>query len=818
MNKHLIYSLIASAALVLTACDESWDRGSDSEGKFTPVVQLDASHVGDKAKAPSRAVAVTTGDLRLELTSSTGATYTWNSIDEFDNTATFPVGAYTLKAYYGDGSEGFDLPHYSGSTSFSIRENETTPVALTASLANAMVTLKYTEAFTSYFTAYSTDLLTALGNTVTIAADETRQAYVSAGAVTVKVNVTKPGGQKASYDAKTFAAEARHHYNITLDVNEGGVGNAELILTFDDQMQQEEVVIDLSADLTNTPAPTLVTTFDASATMDIVAGMMPADPVKYTMIARGGLAKVNLATTSVSLLEQGWPAEIDLLGATADQRNTMAALGLTEVGIWKNPGTMAVLDITEVISKIKYITGVSNESSFTLTVTDRLGQTSEPVAFTVSVEKMHIEIANPGSLLPETSTMELDLEYNGTDPKDVDVEYKNERGEWDKVEKEAVTTRSRLVSVYHLTLAGIPVDIDVLHLRANHRSSGTTSTAVLTVNRVQSPHALVVDAGQRNVFSTHATIEVVNNDDKTPFAQAAAEGTLRMSTDDGKTYKEYKATVDGASLYIEGLQPATRYTAVLLYDGLLCRRVTFTTEGALQIPNGNLNADATISGKGNNWENYVFETWGTNNALTTSQGSDFGYCRVSGTIPTDESQDGNAAEIRTIGWGSGNSALTGVRGACKYLDAGLLHLGATRTIRPAGYSNISGSLETTDLDCGIAHNSRPEALTFYYKYQAKNSADKGEALVQILDNAGSVIVEKKVDLTAQGSYTKLTLSLEYPALAPKAAKIYVRFLSTNVGTALTKDANWLNGPGFGNLSRGTYMGSKLWIDEVLLEY
>ena len=203
--------------------------------------------------------------------------------------------------------------------------------------------------------------------------------------------------------------------------------------------------------------------------------------------------------------------------------------------------------------------------------------------------------------------------------------------------------------------------------------------------------------------------------------------------------------------------------------------------------------------------------------MTTSQGSNYAYCRISGTIQTDDSHSGKAALIRTVGWGSGNTAVGsgGNSGKTKYTDAGLLHLGATRTIRPEGYSNREGSVETVDLaPLGIDCSSRPSSMTFYYKYSPKNSADRGFAEIRTIDASGNIIAAKSENLTASNEYKELTLTLDYPSGAEKAAKIYVRFQSTDDRTYLQKNNDNFSGPGFANLSRGTYMGSQLYIDDI----
>ncbi|MDE7125608.1 MAG: DUF4493 domain-containing protein, partial [Muribaculaceae bacterium] len=110
----------------------------------------------------------------------------------------------------------------------------------------------YTDAFIGYMTDYSAELQ---GKSIFFAKNENRAAYVVPGPVSLNVSVTKPNGKSATLNAAAFTAEARHHYHITVDVNEGGVGDAVLTIIFDDMLDQESVSIDLSDELFDAPAP-----------------------------------------------------------------------------------------------------------------------------------------------------------------------------------------------------------------------------------------------------------------------------------------------------------------------------------------------------------------------------------------------------------------------------------------------------------------------------------------------------------------------------------------------------------------------------------
>lgn len=96
--------------------------------------------------------------LRLTPDNAAQTPETWDAISDFPSDREFPIGKYTLEAFYGTkGAEGFGVPYYLGTSQFYVRENQTTSVAVTATLQQAMVTVDYTEAFKSYVTSYSAE-------------------------------------------------------------------------------------------------------------------------------------------------------------------------------------------------------------------------------------------------------------------------------------------------------------------------------------------------------------------------------------------------------------------------------------------------------------------------------------------------------------------------------------------------------------------------------------------------------------------------------------------------------------------------------------
>lgn len=439
------------------------------------------------------------------------------------------------------------------------------------------------------------------------------------------------------------------------------------------------------------------------------------------------------------------------------------------------------------------------------------------------LEDLVMNLAAVSKTFNGTDPIDLSLEFNGTNPeKNVTIEYENERKTWTALNVLSCIPAARSASTYLLKVSS-PTNIEeTVKIRASVASLSAESEISLDYI----PFWLTASAN--NMFSTYAYVQVYSS--RTTAEAAAAAVTTEISADNGATWAAATTSQAGSGyLKVTGLKASTNYLVRIKDSEYTSTTVAIATESGSAIPNGDLNAETTINGSASKWENYVFSGWGTNNPLTTSQGGNYAYCRISGTIPTDDAAEGKAALIRTVGWGSGNTAVgtAGTSGVCKYTEAGLLHLGSSRSNRPSGYgsednkSNGSscGPVTTDDLDCGIAFNSRPDALTFSYKYSPKNSSDRGLALIQVMDAAGKVIAQKEQLLTAASSYTTVTVPLTYPLNTAKAAKVYVKFLSSYSMDYIKRTDDNFSGPSFGgNVGKGTFMGSQLYIDQVALKY
>lgn len=821
MKKSFLYGLgtLAVASLTVSCVDELGKDIAAGNGRIFPNVLLDTETVTSRSAEPAsraqgQAKVIEASDLTLRLTNSEGRSWEY-PVNEFPADKDFAIGQYTLDAYYGDATEqGFDLPAYFGTQTINVKDGETTTPSITATLANAMVSIKYTEAFQKYMASWSADV-----NGVEYAQDQTEPVYVTPGEVSVSLTVTKPNGLGATFALDKINAEARHHYSITVNVNDGNVGDAVLEITFDDAMETESIEIDLSDKLLSAPAPVVTPKgFTDGQSIEMTAGTNYNGELKMNLVAMAGLKEVNLATSSASLAAQGWPESIDLMAADAQQQAKLTELGLDVIGLWKTPGEMAVIDFSNVVA---HIAGSPDNTTntFMVTVKDKLMRESNSALLVLDIENLKVEISPIDKYFAPGETIDLKLATNSSNPADdITFQYKNVKyGTASNFAKEDVTIvpASRASSDYIVTLK-TPVQNQDLEIRAMIGDNATEWMVVTLYG---------VNASENNVFSNYAYITVTGGPATSKQSLESATFQAKKVGDTG--FATVSHTIEGDYIKLTGLNPNTEYQVRAVIENETSAAATITTEEQLQLPNGNMDSWYTFKPSGTCWWQVDYPgadtntVWGTMNQLTTSEGttsagaSACGYSSKSGTT-FEDNNGGKAALIQTVGWGKGNTAWLGrvngtsgslSGGACQHFTAGELYL---------GHCDVENQTAVYD---GYTFASRPAALKFSYKYAPKNSADWGVAEVHILAADGSEIAKHEVQIKKQDNYTDMTLALNYPMGSKKAAKIQVMFKSCGNPDCLAINNNNMDCPPSANAStdRG-YIGSKLYVDDIQLTY
>lgn len=807
----LIYGVLSSALLIAagSSCSDDYNPGGGTSGKINPQLDLDVNAITSRSTSAGRdASPVSVNDLKLRLSSTDGSfVKEWNSIADFDNNELFKVGTYTLEAIYGDmEDEGFEKPYYYASTQLSVKENKVTQVSMNAQLSNSMVSIATTEAFRSYFTNYSFQAHAEGGDYVNFTSTETRPGYLRPGKVTVTADVTKPNGLSATLEAAVFVAESKHHYTVTVDVNNGQAGDAQLVITYDDMLSQEDVYIDLSDEILSAPAPAVIAQgFEAGTTATVIEGSSDAAAPAFFINAEGGIKSVVLSTKSTSLIEQGWYNEIDLAAATPAQQSKLKSLGLDVKGLFGNIGQMAQIDLSGVLLHIRYLEGSDNVSEFTVVAKDNYSKVSEPVTFSVKVEPIVIGLSEDVTPSVGASTMTVALTYNGTNvAKNVKIQYKNLRGTW----SDATITKVTEVSDnnYIVEIDGIPADDTTVTLRAV--AAGKESDEVTIAKG-----GFTIASTPNDMFATRARIVPTYFDDE---LEAAASSVKYEISEDGSNFTAVSHTMDSdGSSWLTGLPSGNNLTVKATINGKIAK-TEITTEEAAQLPNSKME-EWWMARSGGNWQFYYafaegtetsMQAWDTINEETTSEpgSGTFGgaaYKALSSTKPDASGHDGQCALIRTVAWGSGNTA-AGSISAVDHISAGQLYLGKFNAIGQTP-------------NYGYFFTSRPVSLSFWAKYQAQKSDDYGSAEIRVLDASGNEICSNSIDIsTDHGNWGIFTMPLQYPVNAPKAASIVVIFKSTAHPNGATKD--YIKLPGFAAGKGTEVIGGQLYIDDIKLNY
>ena len=839
MNKNYLM-LLALVALGLSAC-RSDERTPSGGGYLAVRVAADNEVVSAASRAEGDGIP-DVGDFSLSIAKENGELVSkWDKFSDYDAEATVvPVGTYTVSASYGDATtEGFDGLSYAGSTTANVAEGETTDVTIDCTINKARVSISYTDAFKSYFTSYSAYVSSSRGNKIDYTADETRAAYFTPGNLDVYLNVTRPGvSGSVALKVKTLAAEVKHEYRLTMDVD---AGTSTLNIIFnDDPESTQNVEFNISDAALNAPAPTIVAHGFTSGeeAMEVVEGGSVEGTLQAYLNAPSGLAGCELVTSSAALKAQGWPEKVDLMALSAEDQQKLTELGLVMKGLGSTHDKIATVEFQNVVPYL-YCTGDGNEEhSFTLTATDVYGKTTEtPLVLNVTSRNNGFAVTLPESVPYGSNTMSFTMNLEG-DASKVKFYYYN-LGAFQLFTSENVSISSEgTTHTVTLTYPDPLIDTESdVKFKAQYGSK-----TIEKAFKVEDPElTLSLKNGDADVWATKAYVKVEASA-KSRASRTISSSTVEIQYKDGEVWKvwpnqsydsekglflltgmgEGATDTNGVAYTLRAAYK--RSGEVVTYSGEL----PITTEAKTQIPNSGFDDWYTDSKE--QWSVGLFKNikwffyypfqqgdeghwWSTNNEraqawtvapvyVTTCPAVIYTYDTRTG--------EGKAAEIHTSGSG-GEYASTSTSMYPESAFAGSIFIGS-----------YSWSDKSEHKSLGHSFNTRPLGLSFWYKYKPYKT-DAFKVLVEV-KSGETVIAAGEYVPEAYSSedleYQQHTISLEYTNSLLKATSISVQFLSTNK-TSFTE--NDLQKNGTLTLtdcadSWNAHFGSFLKIDDVELIY
>lgn len=838
MNKNYLM-LLALVALGLSAC-RSDERTPSGGGYLAVRVAADNEVVSAASRAEGDGIP-DVGDFSLSIAKENGELVSkWDKFSDYDAEATVvPVGTYTVSASYGDATtEGFDGLSYAGSTTANVAEGETTDVTIDCTINKARVSISYTDAFKSYFTSYSAYVSSSRGNKIDYTADETRAAYFTPGDLDVYLNVTRPGvSGSVALKVKTLAAEVKHEYRLTMDVD---AGTSTLNIIFnDDPESTQNVEFNISDAALNAPAPTIVAHgFTSDKAMEVVEGGSVEGTLQAYLNAPSGLAGCELVTSSAALKAQGWPEKVDLMALSAEDQQKLTELGLVMKGLGSTHDKIATVEFQNVVPYL-YCTGDGNEEhSFTLTATDVYGKTTEtPLVLNVTSRNNGFAVTLPESVPYGSNTMSFTMNLEG-DASKVKFYYSAYGADQLFTEDNVFISSDGTTHTVTLTYPDPLIDTESdVKFKAQYGSK-----TIEKAFKVEDPElTLSLKNGDADVWATKAYVKVEASA-KSRASRTISSSTVEIQYKDGEVWKvwpnqsydsekglflltgmgEGATDTNGVAYTLRAAYK--RSGEVVTYSGEL----PIITEAKTQIPNSGFDDWYTDSKE--QWSVGLFKNikwffyypfqqgdeghwWSTNNEraqawtvapvyVTTCPAVIYTYDTRTG--------EGKAAEIHTSGSG-GEYASTSTSMYPKSAFAGSIFIGS-----------YSWSDKSEHKSLGHSFNTRPLGLSFWYKYKPYKT-DAFKVLVEV-KSGETVIAAGEYVPEAYSSedleYQQHTISLEYTNSLLKATSISVQFLSTNK-TSFTE--NDLQKNGTLTLtdcadSWNAHFGSFLKIDDVELIY
>lgn len=828
---------IGALALGLASCsqDAPWGSGDESGVGAIDVRLLASSDV--KASVPAvRAVSseITTppiDDFSVKLTKDDGSyNKTWTSLGDFTKEDSFPVGSYSMEVFYGspesqgkaiEGKEWENAYYYGISENVTVLEWQTTQVHMQAALANAIVVIEYSDAFKKYFKNWSTTVQTAGKEAINLEGNEALN-YVVPGDMNVVIKVEQQNGKTSTLNPATFVTEPCHMYKLRYNVfNDQVAGVDKLEIVFDEALETEPIVVDLSAELGTTPAPVVSAEgFDLAQTYVTQVGTPFEHEVKFNVVARGGIKEANLTISSddyrPDFLDNN--GVIDLCSADEATQAKLKAAGINAVGFYRNPGEMAKLDLTEFCHRLpEGLFKISLQVKDALTQVNELPE--ESPMLTISSQSVIMDMVQYQPAPFGEGYAEVLVGYNGPDPTQpganpfhfhVQNDYNYTLCDVISVtEKKDTRAFERKEYIYRIKIPEVNRDkFEVMAYFGEHDPSTPPKSLTTEVEFAYPDYKVELDPMTKKLRIRTSALEngeeKVGEDDKSRNTLFFHKLNIFLN---GKRLdinkKEFSRDEPTGLIAIYDLEASTQYRIQTTLQSAenatkFGSDATITTSPASPVPNGDFSqTEETI-----NQKLRVGGTW-LCGAITYHTDCKFQYSEPSGSwtsinkktfykdaveknswfMVASTFMESGSAVIRTVGYNH--------NGKTPDRTGSFLSVTHYNTSAPDydSFTRSSGELflgsydfnGTESRNYGVNFNARPTSLTFSYKYEPQQSVSRGSAEIILYGSDGKTVINsRKMYLYKTDNMTDYTIVLHRYPFGVAPGKLCIRFLSSDL--------------------------------------
>ncbi|MDE6340336.1 MAG: DUF4493 domain-containing protein [Muribaculaceae bacterium] len=845
--------LAGASISLLASCsgdDNPWNKVDGEGGAIHLTVASDGNVFRSTRADDTKATIVPDAhELAITLSRTDGSSnQNWVNLDAFNNEPSFPIGEYKIAASFGDiEAEGFTNPYYYASETVNVTAGDEKNVNLTATLANCMVSVRYTDEFNAIYPQHSAAVKSTGHDYVAFAGDEIRPAYMMPSAMSLALTMTNSAGKQVTIQPAGFTAQARRHYIITIGVNgTQEQGNRTLDIQFEEEVVSETVNVSLDDELFSAPAPTVLSKdFTPGESENTFESLGTNNDPRFEVYAFGGLKEVTLTLAGSSTYNSPFGKEAQLVNASQLVQSNIEASGMEVYGLFRNPDKMGIVKLKGMIERLPVGT-----HTVTLQAQDVMTRLSDPVSYTVVVSPVAVEV-RPAAHVPFTSrSVEVYVSTNCPDIRNKST-FTVTQDELDATITKVETLSAPPVSdipaslTYHYKYT-LQAPRDLMHDQTPVRLFyGTKADARATVNVTLDFPKFSIET---DPFAQKVIFRIVPENDED---LEVIEDNLVIIRD-GKQVDPSRVSALSdrtGEIEVKGLAANSLYSNVefaLAYASNPRTPIaSFTTENAAPVPNGQFDdtvqtmdySDIQIGGQYRvSPVDYTLMTsivrseaegWASLNSLTCYSGS---TNKNTWFMVPSTFHDAGVMRIRSVGYNHNGTTPARSGGAfnttyyCENSPT-QAQLEKSRGELFLGSYSFDGSAHRTD---GIAFTSRPTGLQFSYQYTSVNN-ELAEAVVIVYDASDKEIARGSLELNASVTAQTKRINLSNYGFGKKAAKLYICFRSTSSKTTtpainIPTGIQLNEGQGLGSHTKSANdykafaMGSELLIDNVVLTY
>lgn len=861
--------------VALFSC-ESNQLGTDYVGKLRLSLIADTTSLSKGVNGVTKAVNagefdafLTTSDYRICILQETDTMHIYERFDEMPAEVELKEGAYTLIAEKGNNlPAAFENPYFAGSVDFSIRADMSTPIDVTCTLANARITVEYTDDFKEAYSDYTVLLSSAFtSNDLEIAKGETRPAYVQVAkegselGVAIRLKKVNEEEEKIYHVPTPLSIERRQNIRLIFKTDGAALEGIGLEVLLDDELT-ELTLNEGIPDFMWKPfeKPTLspdgfqdmeeLTINDGDLEKELSVGfVMPAgisslcikqwredkeeDVITYDLATDEGVAAAldsyfkwtvnNRLNRNVK--EERKAGQLFL----KDAINSLAPPveeGQTYTYHWEFSGVDATgkghetntLHLTIVVQPAGMpIITVDGFSAPVIVEGDAMSKGAEvhyKAGSGIDETKTSL-VVNKGE---ESETYQLFDNSHRTSLKELGID----------VQASDATTLTIQFRKDFSTYLGAPEEGEVTYTYLFHLVDKEGRSFETEEQLVVKAPVFELKTTEGDAFAKRIVLRAdmpIGHKEQLAFQY---KGTGETTWQDMETHAKQDGTVYVDTL--KGLEPLTEYQVRAIYgsNGRVSESVSLKTEEDIPLENGDFEADwtsRTISGMLNGATPLTDVSltsddpygWSTVNTKTFSgEKVIFDVLSTYNSVPSTmkvEGSSGNGVRLRTVGWDNewGNT-----KDICYHIAAGKIFLGS--------YS-YNHDNNTDTYNYGMSFVSRPSSVKAHYKYTPVNR-DSFKAWIVVLNKENGAEKEigrgELINSNNLSDWTELTFPVYYTDMTKKATHMYIVF-SSSADCSEDESVESDNLAGF--IEKGIetdgythHEGSNLYIDNIQLIY